>query len=159
MRQTPRIDSLDAVVCLLLEVVVEVGDDVALVCHGPDVLRRGIDLILLSVGARWPSMTSKTRLLQPRAWAAAERSLPRVRSADSTCLSAAAIGGLHRVTHAPRKPASAAARACWSGRRLLQLLELFRGSARSAALHFSDNINVVAAVSLAGVGFDRRRCV
>jgi aspartate dehydrogenase len=58
------------------------------------------------------------------------------------------------VTHTTRKPP----RSLYSpeeAARITEVTEVYRGSAREAALKFPENVNVCAAVSLAGVGLDR----
>jgi aspartate dehydrogenase len=67
---------------------------------------------------------------------------------------AASLGGIDSVTHTTRKPA----RALLPPQQAAELSgprEIFAGSARAAALRFPESVNVVAAVSLAGIGFDR----
>jgi aspartate dehydrogenase len=72
-------------------------------------------------------------------------------------ISSAAVGELSEVTHSIRKPPRAfllpeeAAEVERSG----QPRELFVGTAREAAPRFPENVNVAAAVSLAGIGLDR----
>jgi aspartate dehydrogenase len=78
-------------------------------------------------------------------------------------LASAAQGGLEEVTLTTRKPPAALEGAPYlveSGRSLVGLrgeTTVFEGSAREAVRAFPTNINVAAAVSLAGVGFDRTR--
>ena len=135
------------------DVVVEMAGHEALRCHGPTVLRAGIDLIVLSVGA-----LADPRLEAELHTAACEgRSRTIVASGaigGLDALSAAAVGGLERVTHTTRKPARALLPPD-EAERLEQPRELFRGSAREGALRYPENINVAAAVSLAGIGLDR----
>jgi aspartate dehydrogenase len=69
-------------------------------------------------------------------------------------IASAAIGVLDRVTHTTRKPARALLDADEAAQ-LTAPRELFRGTAREGALRFPENINVAAAVSLAGLGLDR----
>jgi aspartate dehydrogenase len=135
------------------EVVVEMGGHTALACHGPTVLRAGVDLLIVSVGA----------LAEPSVEAAifdaarAGKSQARVVSGAIGALdaiAAAAVGGLERVTHTTRKPARTLLPADEAAR-LNRPRELFRGSARQGALLFPESINVAAAVSLAGLGLDR----
>jgi aspartate dehydrogenase len=147
------VGSVEELLALRPDVVAEAGGHAALVSHAPEVLRRGVDVVLLSVGA----------LADPVVEAAI---LHAAREGDSRAivasgaiggldaLSAAAIGGLERVTHTTRKPPSALLPAAEAAA-LDEPLELFSGSAREGVLRFPENINVVAAVSLAGIGFDR----
>jgi aspartate dehydrogenase len=135
------------------DVVVEMAGHEALRCHGPAVLRAGIDLIVLSVGA-----LADPRL-EAEMVAAARAGQSRMLIATGAiggldALSAAAVGGLERVTHITRKPARALLSAQQAAD-LSEAQELFRGSAREGALRYPENINVAAAVSLAGIGLDR----
>jgi aspartate dehydrogenase len=69
-------------------------------------------------------------------------------------ISAAALGGLERVTHTTRKPPRSLLDR-EEADALTEAREVFRGSARDGALRFPESINVAAAVSLAGIGLDR----
>jgi aspartate dehydrogenase len=135
------------------DVVVEAAGHEALRCFGPTVLQHGIDLLMVSVGALANPETERSI----RAAAHTGRSQATVVSGAIGALDAigsAAVGGLTGVTHSTRKPA----RSLLSPEEadaLHEPRELFRGSAREGALRFPESINVVAAVSLAGVGFDR----
>lgn len=149
----PLVATVEALLAARPEVVVEVAGHDALRAHGPAVLRAGCDLLLVSAGALAdPRVEAELR-------AAAREGGGRARVASGAiggldALSAAAIGGLTRVTHTTRKPArtllGAAAAAKLDGP-----LEVFRGSARNAALRFPESVNVMAAVALAGIGMDR----
>jgi aspartate dehydrogenase len=133
------------------DVVVEVGGHAALAAHGPAVLRAGIDLMLVSVGAL-AEHAVETAIVGA---AGAGRSRAIVVSGaigGLDAIAAAAVGGLSSVTHTTRKPARTllGERANLDGP-----CELFRGSAREGALRFPESINVASAVSLAGIGLDR----
>ena len=76
-------------------------------------------------------------------------------------LGAARRAGLDEVLYSSRKAPLA-----WRGTKADALIDLqsitapqvfYEGSARQAALDFPQNANVVAAVALAGIGFDRTR--
>jgi aspartate dehydrogenase len=149
----PIFESIDALLGTAPDVLVEAGGHAALAEHAPEALRRGIDVVLLSVGA----------LAEPRVehaiLSAARDGNSRAIVASGAiggldALSAAAIGGLDRVLHTTRKPARALLPEAEAAA-LEQPRELFAGSARQGVLLFPENINVVAAVSLAGIGFDR----
>jgi aspartate dehydrogenase len=135
------------------EVVVEAGGHAALRSVGPEVLRAGIDLILVSVGALADpdcerSIINAAREGNSRAVVASGA----IGALDA--LASAAVGGLRSVTHTTRKPA----RALLPPDELEALRgprELFRGSAREGVLLFPESVNVAAAVSLAGIGLDR----
>lgn len=135
------------------EVVVEVAGHQALRQHGSAILALGIDLIVVSVGVlSSPEVERELR-------AAAVEGSARVRVASGAiggldAIKAASFGGLERVTHVTRKPATTLLPA-EEAERLLEPIEVFSGFAREAVQRYPESVNVVAAVSLAGVGFDR----
>ena len=135
------------------EVVVEVAGHQALRAHGPAVLRAGLDLIAVSVGAlAEPAVEEQLR-------AAASAGGARLRIASGAigaldAIAAAAVGGLERVTHTTRKPARTLL-APEEAAGLTAERELFRGPAREGVRLFPESVNVAAAVSLAGIGLDR----
>jgi aspartate dehydrogenase len=135
------------------EVVVELAGHAALRCHGPSVLRAGIDLLILAVGA----------LADPDTELAIRRAAQQGRSraivisggiGGLDAIASASAGELRRVTHYTRKPARALLPPDEASA-LQEPRELFAGSAREGALKFPESINVAAAVSLAGIGLDR----
>ena len=133
--------------------MVELAGHAALRCHGPNVLRAGIDLLILAVGALADPDTERAI----REAARAGRSRAIVVSGGIGGLDAiasASAGQLTRVTHYTRKPARALLPPDEASA-LQEPRELFAGSAREGALQFPESINVAAAVSLAGIGLDR----
>ncbi len=76
---------------------------------------------------------------------------------------AAALGTIHSVTMITRKPPKSLVKAEHVVRNAIDLtalpapLRIFEGSAREGALAFPANVNVAAALGLAGVGPDRTR--
>jgi aspartate dehydrogenase len=146
----PVFSSVDGLLECKPELVVECGGHEALACHGPAVLGAGIDLMLLSVGALARPAVQQALIDA----AVAGHSQAIVLSGGIGALDAiasATVGGLARVTHTTRKPARALLD---EGEALTEPKELFCGTAREGALRFPENINVAAAVSLAGVGLD-----
>jgi aspartate dehydrogenase len=134
-------------------VVVEAAGHEALRCHGPTVLRAGIDLVLLSVGALADAqLEHELRVAAVAGGAKAVVASGAIGGLDA--LSSAAVGGLERVTHTTRKPPRALLSES-EAEALREPKELFRGCAREGVLRFPENINVAAAVSLAGIGLDR----
>lgn len=135
------------------DVVVELAGHAALRCHGPTVLRAGIDLLVLAVGALAEPDTEHAM----REAARAGNSHAFIVSGGIGALDAIAsarAGRLTRVVHFTRKPA----RALLPPDEAATLREprvLFAGSAREGVLRFPESINVAAAVSLAGLGLDR----
>jgi aspartate dehydrogenase len=135
------------------EVVVETGGHDALRAYGSSVLRAGVDLLMVSVGAfGTPGLLEEITLAAQQGHARARIVSGAIGALDA--ISSATIGGLTRVTHTTRKPP----RSLYApevAERVTQVTEVYRGPAREAALKFPENVNVCAAVSLAGIGLDR----
>jgi aspartate dehydrogenase len=140
------------------ELVVECAGHFAVRDVCPQVLARGLDLILISIGALANAdVEAKLR-------AATEKSMGRLILPGGAIggvdfLASARLAGLDRVRYTSRKPPRA-----WKGTRaeqtikldeLSQATEFFRGNAREAALQFPQNANVAAAIALAGIGFEK----
>jgi len=139
-----------------MDLVVEVAGHDALKAYAEDVLRQGKDLLLISVGAL------ADQGFEQRLHRAAHDYSRRVYLATGAiaaldAISAAAVGGLESVTHFVRKPPPGllppdeAAEVQASGQPRL----LYEGTAREAAIRFPENVNVAAAIALAGLGLDR----
>ncbi|MEZ0240149.1 MAG: aspartate dehydrogenase [Chloroflexota bacterium] len=152
----PFVGTAADLIALRPDVVVEAAGHDALRTYVPPILEAGIEVLAISVGALADDAT-----LQEIS-AAAERGGTRLRVPSGAIaaldgISAAAVGRVERVVHTVRKPPAtllppAEAEAVMaSGRER----ELFAGPAREAAQRFPANVNVVAAVSLAGIGVDR----
>ena len=144
---------IEDLIALAPEVVVEAAGHAALRCYGPLVLRSSIDLLMVSVGA----------LADPGTEAAIQDAAARGKSRAIVvsgaigaldALSAACVCGVSRVTHTTRKPPRNLLPEDEAAR-LRQPSILFKGSAREGVLRYPENVNVAAAVSLAGIGFDR----
>jgi aspartate dehydrogenase len=150
----PRtVTTLGALLAERPEVVVEAAGHEALAFYGETVLRAGVDLLVVSVGAL------ASHDLLDDLLAATRRSGARVILATGAiggldALAAAAVGGLTRVTHTTRKPARTLLSAA-DAARLTEPREIFRGTAREAALAYPENLNVTAAVAFSGLGLDR----
>lgn len=140
------------------DLVVEAATQAALVELAPLVLEAGRDLLVLSVGA----------LLDHPEWTALANArgcrihAPSAAIAGLDGLKGAAVAGhLESVLMETRKPPRGLAGAPGvSGIDLDGLREetlVFEGTAREAVRAFPANVNVVAAVSLAGLGPDRTR--
>jgi aspartate dehydrogenase len=141
------------------EIVVECAGHQGLRDHGEAVLRGGADLMVASVGALADAE------LEERLRAAAEKGgrllIPAGALAGLDALGAAKQAGLDSVEYTGRKAPKA-----WRGTRAETLVDLdrvaepqvfFESDAREAALAFPKNANVVAAVALAGLGFEKTR--
>jgi aspartate dehydrogenase len=145
------VDSLDDMLALTPDIVVEAAGHEAVRAHGPTVLRYGVDLLCASIGALadpdvMAEVTAASRAGQSKLMlvSGAAGSLDALRAARTL--------GLDVVTHTIRKPLTSLPEAS----RLAddEDVIVFRGSARAAALEFAANANVVAAVGLAGLGLD-----
>ncbi len=140
------------------DLVVEATTQAALVELAPAVLDAGRDLLVLSVGA----------LLDHPEWGAraaargARIHAPSAAIAGLDGLKAAAVDGhLDTLVMETRKPPRGLAGAPGVARVDLAAIVtptvVFEGTAREACRAFPANVNVVAAVSLAGLGPDRTR--
>jgi aspartate dehydrogenase len=139
-----------------LDLVVEVAGHDALKAYAEDILRQGHDLLLISVGAL--ADPHFERRLHRAAHDYGRRVyLATGAIAGLDAIAAAAVDGLESVTHCVRKPPAgllppeeiAQAQATGEPR------VLYEGPAREAAIRFPENVNVAAAISLAGLGLDR----
>lgn len=141
-------------------IVVEAAGHGGLRAYGAAILSGGVDLLIASVGAL-ADAELENRL---RAAAKAGRArvlVPAGALGGLDALGAAKHAGLERVQYIGRKAPKA-----WIGTKAESMIDLakvteptpfFEGSAREAALAFPQNANVVAAVALAGLGFDHTR--
>lgn len=142
--------------------VVECAGHEAVREQGPEVLARGRDLLLISIGALANAETEQ--LLRAAASNSSGRLfLPSGAVGGLDLLASARLAGLSRVVYIARKPPLA-----WRGTpaehlvelaTLTQPVEFFRGNARAAAQEFPQNANVAAAIALAGVGFEATEVV
>lgn len=149
---TRVVESLDDLLALRPDVVVELAGHDGLRQHGAAVLRAGFPLIALSVGVlALPDVYEE--LLE-----AAEEGRTHMKVASGAvgaldAIAAAKQGGLERVTHTVRKPPSTLFGP--DAEPLSEPKTVFSGYAREAALAYPESVNVTAAVSLAGLGLDR----
>jgi aspartate dehydrogenase len=152
------VESLADLLARRPKIVAEVAGQQAVTEHGPEVLRRGFDLLVISVGA-----LAEPALLDRLKAAAGEGKsrmlLPAGAIGGIDAIAAMCIGGLSAVRYRSRKPPAA-----WRGSPAEKVADLdtltgrtvlYRGSAGEAALLYPQNANVAAAVALAGLGFDK----
>jgi len=151
------VETRDALLARGPDVVAEVAGQQAVAEHGAEVLGRGFDLLVISVGAladavlfdrlKTAAQTGHSRML-----------LPAGAIGGLDAIAAMRVGGLAAVRYRSRKPPAA-----WRGSpaekiaeldRLSKRTVLYRGTAGEAALLYPQNANVAAAVALAGLGFD-----
>jgi aspartate dehydrogenase len=142
------------------DLVVECAGQSAVAAHVPPVLRAGIPVVIVSIGA----------LADPALLAAVEGAardgdtritLPGGAMGGVDLLSALRPSGITSVVYTGRKPPMA-----WAGTPAEGLVDLaaltepatfFTGTARQAATDYPKNANVAATLALAGIGFDETR--
>jgi aspartate dehydrogenase len=152
------VESLDDLLTRRLSIVAEVAGQQAVAQHGPAILRRGCDLLVISVGA-----LAEPALFDSLKAAAHDGNsrvlLPAGAIGGIDAIAAMRVGGLDVVRYRSRKPPAA-----WRGSpaekvadldKLTNRTVLFRGNAGEAALLYPQNANVAAAVALAGLGFEK----
>ena len=141
------------------DIVIEAAGHEALRAIGPAVVASGADLIVAAVGALADEDFAEE--LREAARDGARVIVPPGAVAGLDGLVAARTAGLERVTYSSHKPPHA-----WRGTRAEEVIDLghaeeeivfFTGTAREAALHYPQNANVGAAVSIAGLGLDETR--
>jgi aspartate dehydrogenase len=134
LAQIEIVETLDQLLAHRPELIAEVAGQQAVAQYGETVLRNGVDLVVISVGA----LADAALFDRLKSAAQARLSLVRYRS---------------------RKPPLA-----WRGSPAEKLVDLavlakpavlYRGSAREAALLYPQNANVAAAIAIAGLGFER----
>jgi aspartate dehydrogenase len=137
--------------------VVELAGHPALRAYAERVLDAGKDLLTVSVGAfADPDFLDSVI-------AAAKRNgrrvvIPSGAIAGLDMISAAALGPIDSVTHTTRKhPRAFTAEQLDGHEPDAEAALLFDGPARDGVGRFPENVNVAAAVSLAGIGLDRTR--
>jgi aspartate dehydrogenase len=139
------------------DLVAECAGHSAIAAHVVPALQAGVPCVLASVGALHDDALREQVDAAARAGGTRAQLIAGAIGAIDA-LSAAALGGLERITYIGRKPPLS-----WSGTPAEQAFDLaalksptviFRGSARQAAQQYPKNANVAATVSLATLGMD-----
>jgi aspartate dehydrogenase len=151
------VEALDDLLARSPVLVAEVAGQSAVAEHGDTILRRGIDCLVISVGA----LADPALLARLRSAAHDGNShilLPAGAIGGIDAIAAMRVAGLTSVRYRSRKPPAA-----WRGSPAEKLVDLdgltrrtvlYKGTAGEAALLYPQNANVAAAVALAGLGFD-----
>ena len=147
------VGSLDELLDRSPDVVVEAASHEAVRSYGEALLRAGSDMVCVSVGALADDEL-RARLRSAASARGSRLIVPSGAVGGLDMLRAAARGGLDEVRVEQRK----SPRAVLGGEEISEPRELFEGSAREAAERFPTTMNIVAAVALAGIGFERTRC-
>lgn len=152
----PYLARTEDLIALRPRVVLEAGGHAAFRQHVPALLAGGVDVISISVGALAdPELLETTCAASVRG--GGQLRVPSGAIAALDAISAAAVGRLDRVLHTVRKPPTT----LLDGEEGLAVIRsgvervLYEGPAREATQLFPANVNVIAAVSLAGIGMDR----
>jgi aspartate dehydrogenase len=141
-----------------LDVALECAGHDAVRDHGARCLERGADLVLTSIGALTDDAL-RTRLENTARVVGKKLIFASAGIGALDILAAAAVGGLDRVAMTVRKDPSA-----WYGTEAERLCDLasltaplviYRGPVREGAERYPQNVNISAAVALAGIGLDR----
>ena len=151
------VELLDDMLALGPTMIAEVAGQGAVADHGEAVLRKGLDLLIISVGALAdPALLAR---LKAAAQTGGSRILlPAGAIGGIDAIAAMRVAGLTSVRYRSRKPPAA-----WRGSPAEQVADLgsltertvlYRGTAGEAALRYPQNANVAAALALAGLGFD-----
>lgn len=128
-----------------------------LIAMGPEILRCGVGLSVISIGALADPLVERA-LRDAAERSGARLTLPAGAVGGLDVIAAARLGGLERVVYTARKKPLG-----WKGTKAESLVDLdkltsatvfWRGKARQAAQDFPQNANVAAAIGLAGIGLD-----
>jgi aspartate dehydrogenase len=156
----PVVDNIEALLATKPDLVVECAGHEGLRDFGETVIRHGTDLLVVSVGAL--ADAALERSLRNAATDGGGRLLiPGGALGGIDALSTAREAGLDSVEYSGRKAPNA-----WKGtpaERMIELASVTQATtflecdARTAALQFPQNANVVAALALAGLGFEKTK--
>lgn len=156
------VTTLDALIGLGPDVVIEAASHDAVRQHAPALLEAGIPVIVLSAGALCDDEL-RSHLESLAAKHGATLYVPSGGIGGLDALKAACAAGVDDVEIVITKPPAA-----WKSIPYVERLgidlerlggpaTLFAGTAREGVPHFPANVNIAAVLALAGVGFDRTR--
>jgi aspartate dehydrogenase len=158
----PYVTGVDALLATRPQVILEAASHAAVREFGPRLLESGVSFIVLSAGALCDDGL-RAALEDAARRSGAALYVPSGGIGGLDALKAACVAGADEVRIAVTKPPAA-----WRGipyvealgidlERLAAPVTLFEGSARDGVPHFPANVNIAAALSMAGIGFDRTR--
>jgi len=158
----PYVIGMDRLLATRPDVVIEAASHEAVREYGAPLLDRGISFIVLSGGALCDDAL-RAQLENAANKSGAMLYVPSGGIGGLDALKAACIAGVDEVEIAVTKPPRA-----WKNipyvealgldlDRLPGAVVLFEGAARDGVPHFPANVNIAAALSMAGIGFDRTR--
>jgi len=151
------IDAPDVFFAEKYDVIVECAGHEAVRAYGETALRSGADLMVVSVGA-FADEELRNRIAAAAIETGRKVVVPSAAIGGLDRIAAGSVGAIDEVTLITRKPPKA-----WYGTAVEEQVDLaalsepflaFEGAAREAAVKFPESVNVSAALSLAGVGFD-----
>jgi aspartate dehydrogenase len=146
------------------DLVVEAASQKAAREVAPLAVGAGKSVLLMSLGALADDRFTG-RLLRSAGRTGGRIYIPSGALPGLEALASASAAEVSEVTLTTRKPPRALAGVAYLERRGIDLESLraatvvFSGTAREAVRHFPSNVNVAAALSLAGIGFDQTRVV
>ena len=155
--RTKVVSTIDDLIRLTPNVIVECAGQGAVAEYGEAVLRSGLDLMIISTGAL-ADTTLLNKLSETAAKSSARMILPSGAIAGIDGLNALRIGGLESVRYTSTKPPLA-----WKGTpaetnfdlaAITEKTILFTGPASQAARDYPKNANLAATVALAGLGME-----
>jgi aspartate dehydrogenase len=158
----PLVTNVEALLDRHPDVVVEAASHEAVRDHAEALLRQGIAVIVLSAGALCDDAL-RARLERAAQAGNALLYVPSGGIAGLDALKAACVAGVDQVTIAVTKPPAAWRDIPYVGAMKIDLEHLsapctiYEGPAREGVPLFPANVNIAAALSLAGIGFDRTR--
>ena len=143
-----------------LDIIIEAAGHQALQLYGEKALSIGCDLVILSVGALADKDFYETLQAAAKKYKT-QMIIPSAAIAGLDRIAAGVLGEIDEITLITRKPPKS-----WYGTIAEEKVNLetikepyciFEGNARNAAKLFPQNVNVSAALSLAGIGFEETK--
>ncbi len=156
----PVIDTAVALQALEPELVIECASHAAFKHYAEPVLRKGIDLLAVSVGVL-ADAPYRAHLLEVARETGASLQIPAGAIGGIDVIAAARHAGLTKVAYVTRKNAK-----MWTGTPAEAMIDLaavkeatlfFDDTAERAAMLFTEKANVTATLALAGIGFEETR--